>query len=237
MRKPRRQTALDSLTPELRKAVAQCFEDHLSIPEIQAMLETQHGIHINKDPLYRFRQKEAVKLLLENRDELQEDSGALLQFAATGQADFTEGAIKIISQKAFELAVVAQTPADAAQLKSYFSILFAHRNTSVRERAVAVREAGLAIRQEQHAMKVKAAEKKEKEEAEKAEQAKQQHDPAAQKWGDPEWEEAEMERVWNLFQIPESERIKRRAANVKLREMEKNGFKELNDMPEPEYYI
>src|SRR5690606_12194376 len=133
--------------PELRQFVAECFEKDLSVPEIQQRLWDEHGIQINKDPLYRFRQKAAFQLLLEQRQDFQEDAGALLQFAATGEADFTEGAIQIIAQKAFQLAAVANTPADAAQLKAYFSIIFGHRNTTVRERAVAVREGTLAIRE------------------------------------------------------------------------------------------
>ena len=221
MRKPRRQKALDPLTPELRQLVAECFEKEMSVAEIQQLLLEHHGVAINKDPLYRFRQKEAFRLLLENRRDFQEDADALLEFAATGQASFTEAAIQLIAQKAFQLAAVSSTPEDAAQLKNYFTIIFAHRNTTVRERTAAVREGTLALRQEQHALKVRASEKKEQQEAEAAEEAKNRHNPADQNWDDPKWSEVEMERVWDLWQIPEEERVKRRAANIEIAAREK----------------
>src|SRR5437868_4046846 len=105
---------------------------------------------ISSNTIGRFATRAAPKDFLDDSPEAQETAGQILQFAATGQPQFTEASIHVLEQTAFKLTFSCTHRAeDMKALQQISTMLFRHRNASVRERLAKVQEQKLQLRREE----------------------------------------------------------------------------------------
>jgi hypothetical protein len=105
---------------------------------------------IDKNTITRFANRAAPKDFLDDSPEAQETAGQILQFAGSGQPQFTEAAVHVLEQTAFKLTFSCTHRAeDMKALQQISTMLFRHRNVSVRERLAKVQEQKLQLRREE----------------------------------------------------------------------------------------
>jgi hypothetical protein len=105
---------------------------------------------IDKNTVQRFATRAAPKDFLDDSPEAQETAGQILQFAATGQPQFTEAVVHVLEQTAFKLTFsCTHRVEDMKALQQISTMLFRHRNAAVRERLAKVQEQKLQLRREE----------------------------------------------------------------------------------------
>src|SRR4051812_1002303 len=105
---------------------------------------------IDKNTIQRFATRAAPKDFLDDSPEAQETATQILQFAVSGQPQFTEAAIHVLEQTAFKLTFSCTHRAENMKaLQQISTMLFRHRNTAVRERLAKVQEQKLQLRREE----------------------------------------------------------------------------------------
>jgi hypothetical protein len=105
---------------------------------------------ISRNTIERFANRAAPKDFLDDSPDAQETAGQILQFAVSGQPQFTEASIHVLEQTAFKLTFSCTHRAeDMKALQQIQTMLFRHRNAAVRERLAKVQEQKLQLRREE----------------------------------------------------------------------------------------
>jgi hypothetical protein len=104
--------------------------------------------------LQRFIARSSPKDFLDDCEHTKETAGQILQFAATGQVQFTEASVHVLEQTAFKLTFTcAQRTEDMQALSQIQTMLFRHRNAAVRERTATVQEQKAKLREREVVLK------------------------------------------------------------------------------------
>jgi hypothetical protein len=104
--------------------------------------------------LSRFRSRLALTELLDDSPESTAAAAEIVQYAATGQDNFSPATLHILERKAFELSLTCvHVDEDMAALKNISAILCRHRNTTVRERLATVQEQKCQLRHQELKLK------------------------------------------------------------------------------------
>ncbi len=105
---------------------------------------------ISSNTIGRFANRAAPKHFLDDSPEAQETATQILQFAVSGQPQFTEAAVHVLEQTAFKLTFSCTHRAENMKaLMQISTMLFRHRNASVRERLAKVQEQKIELRREE----------------------------------------------------------------------------------------
>src|SRR5437868_15293285 len=109
--------------------------DEFSYRKTARLASQKFNTPIGKRTNERSATRAAPKDFLDDSPEAQETAGQILQFAATRQPQFTDASIHVLEQTAFKLTFSCTHRAeDMKALQQISTMLFRHRNASVRER-------------------------------------------------------------------------------------------------------
>ena len=116
------------------------LDDH-TYDEVTDLIKKEYGPEISKSALQRFYSKTAFKNHLAQTPETAEAAAQVLEFAATGQPNFTDASLRVLEQTAFQLSPTChKQPADLDTLNRITTIICRQKNTAIRERQAKVQE-------------------------------------------------------------------------------------------------
>jgi hypothetical protein len=145
---------LEPLTNAQRAQIADWLQGYHSYEKIIALAREQFGVEIPRMTLSRYRSRLALTEYLDDSPESTAAAAEIIQYAATGQDQFTPATLHILERKAFELALTCTSvDEDMVAFKNISAILCRHRNTSVRERLATVQEQKCQLRRQELQLK------------------------------------------------------------------------------------
>jgi hypothetical protein len=141
-------TALTELNDLSEQDLHQIDEwlDEFSYRKTARLASQKFNRPIHRRTIERFANRAGPKDFLDDSS----DAEQILQFAASGQTQFTEAAIHVLEQTAFKLTFNCTHRAEDMQaLKQVTTMLFRHRNAAVRERTAKIQEQKLELRRQE----------------------------------------------------------------------------------------
>ena len=128
--------------------------DEFSYRKTARLASQKFNRTISRRTIERFANRAAPKDFLDDSAETKETAGQILQFAASGQAQFTEASVHVLEQTAFKLTFTCtQRTEDMQALSQIQTMLFRHRNAVVRERTASVQEQKAKLREREVILK------------------------------------------------------------------------------------
>src|SRR2546423_2157800 len=113
--------------------------DEFSYRKTARLASQKFNRTISRRTIERFANRAVPKDFLDDSADTKETAGQILQFAASGQPQFTEASICVLEQTAFKLSFPCTHRAeDMKALMQIHPMLSRHRNAVVRERTATV---------------------------------------------------------------------------------------------------
>jgi hypothetical protein len=125
------------------------LDDHI-YEQVIKLTKNKYKRIVSRSALQRFYRGTAFKNRLAETPDTEAAAAQILQFAATGQPNFTQASLNVLEQTAFQLSATChQQPEDLAILNRITHIITRHKNTAIRERHATVQEEKCRLRHDQ----------------------------------------------------------------------------------------
>jgi hypothetical protein len=142
-------TELNGLSEQDLEQIDQWL-DEFSYRKTARLASQKFNRSIHRRTIERFANRAAPKDFLDDSPDAEQTAGQILQFAASGQTQFTEASVHVLEQTAFKLSFsCTHREEDMKALLQISTMLFRHRNASVRERTAKIQEQKIQLRREE----------------------------------------------------------------------------------------
>ena len=146
-RKPRPLKVISKLSKQEQWEIYRLLQSQ-TYKDVAALIKERHGEDVSENTLTRHYRRCAEQETMEELPEIKESADAWNAFKDQALVTrFDEAALERLKLRAFQLSGTLKNQKEFTQLKGLFQILFAARNTEVRERTIANRERNTIIRE------------------------------------------------------------------------------------------
>ena len=146
---PHPHSSFAAFTKDQLVQISAWLDDHI-YDEVIKLTKNKYKRTLSRSALNRFYLGTALKNRLADTPDTEAAAAQILEYAATGQPNFTEASLRVLEQTGFQLSATChQQPEDLAILNRITQIITRQKNTAVRERHATVQEEKLRLRRDE----------------------------------------------------------------------------------------